>query len=168
MDVEPFFLTRQLQVQADWLSVQLGRKVLQADSVLTDPESEKKRLSVEECCRLIGNLKKRSEPASSKLTLVGKPALQFYRTMSALHTRANIGRRLTPGLTLEQRNAIVVELENTILAQMKPMVCGELSLDERMHAYFDQNEERRRLRVEQPTPISFDMPAMTPSHSDYY
>ena len=102
--------------------------------ILTDPDSEKKRLSVEECCRLIGNPKKRSESASSKLTLVGKPALQFYRTMSALHTRANIGKRLTPGLTLEQRNAIVVELENTILAQMKPMVCGELSVHGREDA----------------------------------
>jgi hypothetical protein len=131
--------------------------------ILTDPDSQKKRLSVEECCHLIGNPKKPYESASSKLTLVGKPVLQFYRAMSAMHTRANIGKRLTPGLSQKQRNAIVVELENTILAQMKPMVCGDLSLDERMHAYFDQSGERRRWRVEQPTQINFDMPsAMSP------
>jgi hypothetical protein len=32
-----------------------------------------------------------------------------------------------------------------------------------LHAYFDQNKERRRFCVKQPTQINFDMPAMTKS-----
>ncbi len=101
------------------------------------------QMSVEECCRQIGNPKKRSESASSKLTSVGLPVLGYFRAMSALHTRANIGKRFTAGLSPKQRNAIVVELENKILEQMRPTVCGNLTLHERMRAFFDQPAERR-------------------------
>ena len=101
------------------------------------------QMSVEECCRQIGNPKKRSESASSKLTSVGLQVLGYFRAMSALHTRNNIGKRFKDGLSQKQRNAIVVELENKILEQMRPTVCGNLTRHERMRAFFDQPAERR-------------------------